>query len=152
MALNPFQPYGGSSTLQEEYRGDYRPDFIETDFGRQIVAPDTPYVAAAGRNTLYFIDTRFDIEIARHVKKQLERAFIPKGEEYISIDEISATAEIRNLKTEETIFVFDPVYARVLFAKGINKRNPELGLPEYKIGGEWVVTYDLESISKGSVV
>jgi hypothetical protein len=54
-----------------------------------------------------------------------------------------ATAEIRNAKTGETVFVFDSAYARVLFAKGINKRNPEIRLPELEPLGDWDVTYDL---------
>ncbi|UKZ88577.1 uncharacterized protein TrAFT101_004329 [Trichoderma asperellum] len=146
MALNPFRPFGDSPTYQEEYRGNnYTPTFINTEYGRQIIAPDTPYVAAAGKNLLYFIDTRLDAKTAGHIKQQLERAFVPNMEEIISINEFTATAETVNAETRETTFTFDPVYARVLFAKGINKRNPEIKLVEHKIGGgDWLVAYDLD--------
>lgn len=152
MALNPFRPCEGSPTYQEEYRGnDYTPDYINTIYGRQIIAPDTPYVAAAGKNLLYFIDTRLDAETAGHIKKQLEKAFVPNMEEFISINEFTATAETVNAKTRETTFTFDPVFARVLFAKGINKRNPEIKLVEHKLGGgDWLVAYDLDTIKTES--
>ncbi|KAH7141121.1 hypothetical protein EDB81DRAFT_692775 [Dactylonectria macrodidyma] len=147
MLLSPFRPCESSPTFQEEYRGSFVPNVIETWRGLQIVAPDTPYVAAAGQNQLYFIDTRFDPETAKHVKEQIERASVPGGpNEVMNIDEISATAEVKNTLTGETIFIFDPPYARVLFAKGINKRNPELKLPEHEPAGDWLVTYDLGDI------
>ncbi|KAK2026640.1 hypothetical protein LX32DRAFT_641661 [Colletotrichum zoysiae] len=134
----------GSPTYQEEYRVNYVPKFVESWHGPQIVAPYTPYVAAAGQDQLYFIDTRFDPETATHIKKQIEWATIPIGpQNVIKIDEISATAEVRNTLTNETLFVFDPTYARVIFAKGINKRNPELKLPEHEPAGDWLVTYDV---------
>ncbi|GLI74340.1 hypothetical protein PoHVEF18_002577 [Penicillium ochrochloron] len=114
MLLNPFRPCEGSPTYQEEYRGNYIPKVIEREYGLQVVAPDTPYVAAAGRNALYFLDTRFDPETAKHIKEQIEKASVPNLEEYISIDEVLATAEIKNSVTGETTFVFDPPYARVL--------------------------------------
>ncbi|KAJ5592536.1 hypothetical protein N7537_009440 [Penicillium hordei] len=132
MLLNPFRP------------GSYVPAVIKTGHGLQVVAPDTPYVAAAGPDKLYFIDTRFDSKTAKHVKEQIEKATIPNPEEYIAIDEISATAELKNSVTGETRFVFDPTYARVLFAKGINRHNPELKLPEHEPAGDWLVTYNLE--------
>ncbi|KAH7116483.1 hypothetical protein B0J13DRAFT_653357 [Dactylonectria estremocensis] len=129
LLLNPFRPCRGSPTFQEEYRGNYVPQVIDTWYGFQVVAPDTPYVAAAGANQLYFIDTR---------------ATVPgEPDEVISIDEISATAEVRNTLTNETVFVFDPPYARVLFAAGINRLNPKLKLPEHKPAGHWLVTYDI---------
>jgi len=150
LLLYPFQPCQGSPcqdspTFQEEYRGNYVPTVIKTKFGLQVVAPDTPYVAAAGQDTLYFIDTRFDAETAKHMKEQIERANIPNPDEYIAIDEIYATAEVKNYVTGETTFVFDPTYARLLFAKGINRHNPELQLPEYEPDGDSLVTYDLEN-------
>ncbi|KAJ5307365.1 hypothetical protein N7476_008021 [Penicillium atrosanguineum] len=135
MLLNPFRPCEGSPTFQEEYRGNYVPTVIKTGNGLQVVAPDTPYVAAAGPDKLYFIDTRFDAETAKHVKEQIERATVPKPEEYIAIDEISATAELKNSVTGETTFVFDPP---------MPGRNPELKLPEHEPAGDWLVTYDLE--------
>jgi hypothetical protein len=145
MVLNPLRACEGSPTYQEEYRAKtYVPNVRETEYGLQVVAPDTPYVAASAPNKLYFIDTRHDPETAAHIKGQIERATVPGSmDEYTSIDEISGTAEIRNSKTGETIFVFDPVYARVLFARGINKRNPKIKLPEHPPAGDWEVTYDL---------
>ncbi|KAM0456201.1 hypothetical protein ACHAPV_007449 [Trichoderma viride] len=150
MASNPFRPCKGTPTYQDEFRGNnYTPDSRETFRGRQIIAPDTPYVAAAGKNLLYFIDTRLDAEAAGHIKNQLERAFVPNEEEYIKINEFTATAETVNAKTRETTFTFDPVFARVLFARGINKRNPEMKLVEHKIGGgDWLVAYELDKISE----
>ncbi|KAL7903133.1 hypothetical protein HDV63DRAFT_363124 [Trichoderma sp. SZMC 28014] len=149
LATNPFRPYEGPPTYQEEYRrSGYTPSFISTESGPQIIAPDTPYVAAAGQNILYFIDTRLNAEIAEHIKQQLENAFVSGPDEYISIDELTATAEKKNYKTGETTFVFDPLYARVLFAKGINKRNPEIKLVEHKIGGgDWVMAYEFDTKS-----
>ncbi|CAG7999241.1 unnamed protein product [Penicillium salamii] len=144
MLLNPFRPCEGSPTFQEEYRGSFVPEVIEKTYGLQVVAPDTPYVAAAGRNLLYFIDTRFDPETAEHIKEQIEKASVPNPDEYISIDEVLATAEIKNAVTGESTFVFDPPYARVLFAKGMNRHNPELKLPEHGPAGNWLVTYDLD--------
>lgn len=143
MLLNPFRPCEGSPTFQEEYRGNYVPKVIETEYGLQVVAPATPYVAAAGQDKLYFIDTRFDTETAKHIKEQIEKATVTNMEEYIAIDEISATAELKNSVTGETKFVFDPLYARVLFTKGINRHNPALKLPEHEPAGDWLVTYDL---------
>ncbi|KAH7115421.1 hypothetical protein B0J13DRAFT_590419 [Dactylonectria estremocensis] len=144
MLLNPFQPCDGSPVFQEEYQGNYVPKVIDTWHGLQVVAPDTPYVAAAGRNQLHFIDTRLDPETAKHIKEQIERASVPGDpDEVIHIDEILATAEVKNTLTGETVFVFDPCYARVLFARGINKRNPKLKLPEHEPAGDWLVTYDI---------
>ncbi|GKT90738.1 ankyrin repeat-containing protein [Colletotrichum tofieldiae] len=149
MLLNPFRPGEGSPTLPAEYRVKYVPNFIDAWNGLQIVAPDTPYVAAAGRNQLYFIDTRLDPETAKHIKEQIEWATVLVGpEDVIKIDEISATAEVRNSLTNETLFVFDPSYARILFARGINKRNPALKLPEHEPAGDWLVTYDIGNTLK----
>ncbi|KAK2008207.1 hypothetical protein LZ32DRAFT_609661, partial [Colletotrichum eremochloae] len=118
--INPLRPCEGSPTFQEEYRTNYKPKFVDSWAGPQIVAPDTPYVAAVGQNQLYFLDTRFDPATAKHIKEQIERATVVGGpHEVTKIDEISATAEIINIQTNETLFVFDPLYARVLFAKGI---------------------------------
>ncbi|OGM42818.1 hypothetical protein ABOM_008999 [Aspergillus bombycis] len=146
MLLNPFRPCEGSPAFQEEYRGSYVPKVIDTGDGLQVVAPDTPYVAAAGPDKLYFIDTRFDPETAENIKKHIEKATVPSPEEYVAIDEVLATAEIKNSVTGETTFVFDPPYAKVSFARGMNRHNPELKLPEYEPAGDWLVTYDLDSI------
>lgn len=153
MSRNPFRPFDGPPSYQEEFRGSYKPTFIDTKFGPRIVSPDTPYVAAAGRNLLYFLDTRFDERTALHIKTQIEAAYIPRPEEHIFIDEFKATAERRTAATKETVFTFDPVYARVLFAEGINKRNAEIKLPEYELGGgDWLVKYifDDGSSTKGA--
>ncbi|KAJ1709389.1 hypothetical protein CA14_002063 [Aspergillus flavus] len=139
-------PEHGSPTFQEEYRGSYVPKVIDTGYGLQVVAPDTPYVAAAGPNKLYFIDTRFDPETVKHVKEQIEKATVPNPEEYVAIDDVSATVELKNSVTGETTFVFDPLYARVLFARGMNRHNPELKLPDHEAVGDWLVTYDLDNI------
>ncbi|KAJ5924248.1 hypothetical protein N7466_008435 [Penicillium verhagenii] len=148
MQLSAFQLCESSSVYQEEYRdSSYVPDVIETAYGFQIVAPDTPYVAAAGKDQLYFIDTCFNPDTAQRIKNQIERATIPAPDEYFAIDEISATAEVRNRKTGETTFVFDPPYARVFFAEGINKRNPELKLPEREPAGDGLVAYDLKDLA-----
>ncbi|OJJ99127.1 hypothetical protein ASPACDRAFT_120262 [Aspergillus aculeatus ATCC 16872] len=147
MLLNPFRPCEGSPNFQEEYHNSsYVPEVIETVLGRQVVAPDTPYVAAAGTNALYFIDTRFDPETAQHIKLQIEKASVPQLDEYIAIDEMEATAEVKNRVTGETTFVFDPHYARVLFARGMNRHNPDLELPEHEPAGDWLVTYNLDKV------
>lgn len=134
--LHLFRLPEGGPTFLEEYRGSYVPKTIETWYGLQVIAPDTPYVARAGPNQLFFIDTQFDNETASHVKEQIEKATIPKADGYFSIDEISATVEIKNSETNETTFVFDPPYARVIFAQAINERNPELKLPEHEPAGD----------------
>lgn len=148
MGLNSLLACASSPTFQKEYRGNYVPDFVKTEFGYQIVAPETPYVAVAGLRQLYFIDTRFRPETAAHIKEQIERASVGEGDEYTKIDEIEATAEVRSRTTGETIFVFDPPYARVLFAAGINRHNPDIKLPEHGPAGDWLVTYDPESSLK----
>ncbi|KAL7974437.1 hypothetical protein HDV63DRAFT_363125 [Trichoderma sp. SZMC 28014] len=143
--FNIFRICEGISNYEEEYRGNYVPTFIDTEFGPQIVAPDTPYVAASSQNSLYFIDTRHDSETAQHIKNQIERAMVARPDEYISIDEIAATAEVKNFNGE-TVFTFDPPYARVLFAEGMNRHNPSLKLPEHEPAGDWETTYGLNSL------
>ncbi|KAH0430582.1 hypothetical protein CcaCcLH18_07741 [Colletotrichum camelliae] len=144
MLINPFRPCEGPPIFQEEYRkSDFKPTFVDAWHGPQIVAPDTPYVAAVSKNTLYFIDTHFDPDTAKHIKAQIEWASVLVGAaDVIKIDEIEVTAEVKDTATGETRFVFDPAYARVLFARGINRRNPALRLPEHERAGEWLVTYD----------
>lgn len=140
-----FQIYEGSATYQGEYRSNYVPNFINTELGPQLVAPDTPYVAASSQSSLYFIDTRHDAETAQHIKNQVERAMVAHPGEYISIDEIAATAEVKN-SNGETVFVFDPPYARVLFAEGMNRHNPSLKLSEHEPAGDWEVTYGHDTL------
>ncbi|KAJ6440162.1 hypothetical protein O9K51_08053 [Purpureocillium lavendulum] len=125
--LGLFRPCEGSPAFQEEYRGAYVPEFIETDTGRQIVAPDTPYVAAVGHNQL-----------------NIEKALVSIPNEYVYIDPIAATAERRNSVTDETTFAFDPPYARVFFARAMNKRNPLLKLPEHARTGSGLVAYNID--------
>ncbi|KAF4897000.1 hypothetical protein CGCVW01_v013759 [Colletotrichum viniferum] len=152
MLINPFRPREGRPTFLEEYRNsDYKPTFIDAWHGPQIVAPDTPYVAAASKNTLYFIDTRFDPDTAQHIKAKIEWASVAVGASHvINIDELAATAEVKDTATGETLFIFDPAYARVLFARGINRRNPALGLPEHERAGDWLVSYDLNGSSSAA--
>ncbi|KAE8378271.1 hypothetical protein BDV26DRAFT_292368 [Aspergillus bertholletiae] len=125
MLLNPFRPCEGSPTFQEQCRGNCVPNVIKTTYGLQVVAPDTPYVATAGPDKLYFIDTRFDAETAAQVKEQIRKATVPNPEEYVAINEVSATAELKHSVTGETTFVFDPAYARVLFAMNQYRSNSE---------------------------
>lgn len=132
----------GAPTYVEEYRNiSYVPQFVDTELGRQIVAPDTPYVARAGRSELYFIDTRFDVASAKHIKEQIERATVPDSDTHIYVDDITATAEVRT-DTGEVPFVFDPAYARLFFASSMNKLNPSLNLPEHESTGDHLVEYE----------
>lgn len=142
MVLNPFKACEGAATFQEEYRGSYVPDFIQTSIGHQIVAPDSPYVAVAGQKQLYFIDTRHHPDTAAHIKNQIEKASVTEDDEHIFIDEIEVTAEVRNGITGETTFVFDPPYARVIFASVFNRANPSLKLPVHGPPGDWRVDYE----------
>ena len=121
MSLNPLRPFESPRTFKKAFT--YH-KVLETGFGLQVVAPDTPYVAVAGLNKLYFIDTLFDPESAQHVKEKIENAAIPMSDTHIFIDEIVATAKVNNVVTGETRFVFDPTYARVLFGRVMNRRKP----------------------------
>lgn len=123
-APKPIPAVKGGPTFREEYRGSYVPKTIEICYGLQVIALDTLYVARAGPNQLYFIDTRFNNGTASYVKEQIEKVMTLKAGGYFSIDEILATVEIKNSETNEMIFVFDPPYARVIFAREINNRNP----------------------------
>ena len=128
MLTSPFRPCEGPPTYQEEYRSmNYVHVFVETELGPQIVAPNTPYVAAAGRCRLYFIDTRFDAATAQHIKEQIELATVPEKDSFIYIDDVTVTAEVRNTATGETI-AFDPVFAKIFFARTMNRCNPSLNL------------------------
>lgn len=150
MLMSPLRPVEGTATYHELYSRDYKPRFVEAWHGPQIVAPDTPYVAAVGKNQLYYIDTRFDAETAKHIKAQIEwGSTSSRPSQVISIDEVAATASVKDTATGETLFEFDPPYARVLFARGINKRNPGLRLPEHEPAGEWLVTYEVNSTAAG---
>ena len=129
------------------YNKTYTPTIITCpSFGKRILSPDSPYVAAVGRNQLYFIDTKFDVDTARDMKENLENLHSYEPDTYLFIDEIAATAERRRSGTRETVFVFNPVYARVFFAEGMNRRNPSLQLPVHEEPGDWVVTYDLDEV------
>ncbi|KAM3510125.1 hypothetical protein MY11210_006042 [Beauveria gryllotalpidicola] len=57
---------------EARYRFGYTPKVVDIGGQLQVIASDTRYVAAAGRNRLYFIDTRFDAETAAHIKEQTE--------------------------------------------------------------------------------
>ncbi|CAK7207246.1 hypothetical protein SEUCBS139899_010056 [Sporothrix eucalyptigena] len=143
MLFHPFRPCEGPPVYQKEYylSSGYVPQFVDTPLGPQIVAPDTPYVAAGGRNKLFFIDTRFDAETARHIKKQVEMVAVPGQDLYLYVDDLTATAEVRNRAKSETVFHFDPVFARVFFAGMMNRGNVLLHLPEYGPAGDWLVKY-----------
>lgn len=67
MVASSLQGCEDPPTFEEQYRSStYKPNFFDFGFGPQIVAPDTPYVAAAGMRELYFIDTRLDPDTAQH--------------------------------------------------------------------------------------
>lgn len=149
MLLNPIRSVEGTPTYQEEYRiAGYVPQYYKSWRGLQVIAPNTPYVAAAGPDSLYFIDTRYDNETATHIKEQIEWAMLPNKDEHFFIDEIAATASVRKSDTKEVVFEFDPPFARVFFARFMNKQNPSLQLPEHKDGGDWVVNYNIGSLFK----
>ncbi|KAJ5894361.1 hypothetical protein N7495_006052 [Penicillium taxi] len=142
--LSPFRLCAGSPVYHEYYRNSsYVPD---------IIAPDTLYVATTGRDSLYFIDTRFDHDTAQYIKNQIEAMTFAGPDDYVAIDEFEATAAIKNRKTGETVFTFDPPYARVFFASGINRNNPELKLPKHEPAGNWQVTYDLNEITDAQII
>lgn len=101
----------------------------------------SPDAAACARNAIYFIDQRFDVESAKHIKEQLEN-LVPNENGYWFIDEVSATAERRDA-TGKTVFTFNPAYARVFFVDSINSRNPAINLPVHEPAGEWLVVYDI---------
>lgn len=90
--------------------------------------------AACAQNAIYFIDLRYDIESARHIKQQLERLVSddPKGHYYI--DEVDAIAERRDADGK-TVFAWNPAYARVLFAESLNEKDPDLKLPVHDPAG-----------------
>ncbi|OAA77213.1 hypothetical protein LEL_04036 [Akanthomyces lecanii RCEF 1005] len=129
-----------SPTFHESKEGA-SPQFYNTADGPQISAPKTPYVAVAGSDKLYYIDTRFDAETASHIKEQIEWAAAPRPGTYISIDDVAATAAVKDASTNATLFDFNPAYARVLFASILNKNNPSLALPVHAPAGDWEVTY-----------
>lgn len=115
----------------------------------QVIAPDTLYVAAAERNRLYFIDTRFDAKIAAHIKQQNEWASVHGPNIYIHIDEIAIMAEMESACRSEVPFTFDPAYARVTFTAGINRKSPDIKLPKQTEVAGHVVAYDIgESLQK----
>lgn len=143
MLASHFRPCQATPVFEKHYYENYVPQTVETSYGLQVVAPNSPYIAAAGVNKLYFIDKRFDEETAFHIKQQIEHASIPRSGEYIKLDELEGTAEVRSSVTNETLFTFDPPYARVFFARGMNKHNPALKLVDHELPGHWVKAYDL---------
>lgn len=91
MLVSYFRPCQASPIFEEPYyHTDFVPQTVEAYHGLQIVAPDSPYIAAAGINKLYFIDKRFDEETAFHIKQQIEHASIPRSGEYIKSNEFEA--------------------------------------------------------------
>jgi len=137
--------YGSSPGTYDDrfYQKDYRPEVVNWYGGKRILAPDTPYVAAVKSNQLYFIDKKFSPASAAYIKEQLEHTNPIEPHEYFYIDEVDATAEVRDSRTHETKFKFNPAYARVLYADRINRMNPTLDLPVHEPAGEWLVTYEI---------
>ncbi|KAK3180180.1 hypothetical protein K4F52_008482 [Lecanicillium sp. MT-2017a] len=131
--------------FEEKYRGDYKPDVIQGELGLQIVAPDSPYVAAAGSNKLYFVDTRHTREDAAHIKEQIEQASVPRPNNRIEVDEHTGLVQNIDAATGEVLFTFDPAYARILFAHLLNDANPEFEVPVHEPAGDQLVTYDIET-------
>jgi hypothetical protein len=131
--------------FEEKYRGDYRPEVIQGELGPQIVAPDTPYVAAAGRNRLYFIDTRHTREDAAHIKEQIEQASVPRHNNRVEVNERTGLVQNIDAATGKVLFTFDPTYARVLFAHLLNAFNAEFEIPVHSPAGDQLVTYDVET-------
>ncbi|CAK7202857.1 hypothetical protein SEUCBS139899_005584 [Sporothrix eucalyptigena] len=144
-----FRACEGPAIFLEKYRPpNYVPSFVDTELGLQIVAPDTPYVARAGRSNLYFIDTRYDEKTAQHIKEQIELALVPDADTHTYIDDITATAYKRNGDTNKVLVQFDPVYARIFFAPTMNKHNPMLKLPEGGPDDGHFVRYNQNGIPK----
>ncbi|SMR62955.1 unnamed protein product [Zymoseptoria tritici ST99CH_3D1] len=110
----------GTPVLDDALMASYVP---EVGGENRVLSPDTPYAAACAQNAIYFIDLRYDIGSARHIKQQLERLVSddPKGHYYI--DEVDAIAERRDADGK-TVFAWNPAYARVLFADSMNEKNP----------------------------
>jgi len=106
-----------------------------------------PDAAASARNAIYFIDQRFDIDSAKHIKEQLEN-LVANENGYWYIDEVAITAERRD-PAGITLFTFNPAYARVFFAESMNSRNPSLNLPVHEPAGEWLVVYDIAKAEVG---
>ena len=86
---------GSPSFIEKHSQNNYIPKVYNAWYGPQVVAPDSPYVAVAGVDKLYFIDTGFDSGTAEHIKNQIESATMP-GQTYVFIDHIAATAELRD--------------------------------------------------------
>ncbi|CAK7202068.1 hypothetical protein SEUCBS139899_004788 [Sporothrix eucalyptigena] len=135
-----------AASYQEEYRGSYMPKTYNSWRGAQVIAPDTPYVAVAGLDKLYFIDTKYDNETAAHIKEQIQWATVPNPDEIFTFDFEKATAAVQNAATKEVVFEFDPPFARVFFARFLNRQNPTLQLPEHEEGGDWLVTYNVGNV------
>ncbi|KAJ3494501.1 hypothetical protein NLG97_g4038 [Lecanicillium saksenae] len=127
--------------LEEHHRSDFQPRFVNTLRGLEMVAPESSFVARSGPSKVSFIDPRYDEVTARTIKEQIERAKVQNPGEYIHIDGRTATAEVRDATTGETVFTFNPAHARLFFAREMNKRNPELQLPERATSGDWEVAY-----------
>lgn len=109
--------------------------------------PCHPDAAACARNAIYFIDQRYDLQSALHIKSQLENIVAQENGHYY-IDEIDATAERRDINNH-TVFKWNPAYARVFFAESMNRRNPGLKLPVHEAAGDWLVVYDLRGVEIG---
>ncbi|TQN69138.1 hypothetical protein CSHISOI_06388 [Colletotrichum shisoi] len=124
---NPLRLCEGSPTFQENHRVNYVPNLIDAGNGPQIVAPDKPYVAAAGRNQLYSIETRLDPETAKHIKEQIQWA-------------------IGDGPTNETLFVFGPqIRQGAVCKKESTSATQNFKPPEHEPAGDWLVAYDVDN-------
>ncbi|KAJ6780615.1 hypothetical protein PWT90_03499 [Aphanocladium album] len=135
------EPTAALVASQEVQRRDFQPQFINTPRGLQMMSPESSFIAHSGPNKVSFIDPRYDEATSRSIKEQIERANVQNPGEYIHIDERAATAEVRDGATGETVFTFNPAHARLFFAREMNKRNPDLQLPERPTSGDWEVAY-----------
>ncbi|CZT21384.1 uncharacterized protein RCC_07247 [Ramularia collo-cygni] len=138
----------GEPLLDREFMFSHEPEVGQMwHGGNRVMSPDTPYAAACAQNAIYFIDQRYDVESALHIKEQLENLIADKNGHWF-IDEIDATAERRDADGK-TIFKFNPAYARVFFAESMNSRNPSLNLPVHEPAGDWMVVYDTKNAQVG---
>ncbi|KAJ3495020.1 hypothetical protein NLG97_g3693 [Lecanicillium saksenae] len=120
----------GDEGEQEDEPGEDNCGNHETDHGALIVGANSDVVAA--------------VHAVTAVTAAISYKPSTSGE-IIHIDEVAATAKCWNIATGNTTFVFDPPYARVIFAAGINRHNPDLKLPEHEPAGFWEVSYDVGS-------
>lgn len=93
--------------LEEQYQANYKPQVTEDILGPQIVAPATPYVAAEGRNKLYFIDTRHQRRRISHQGADWASLCASESNTKIKVDESTVVVHNINFITGEVLFIFD---------------------------------------------